>query len=201
MMEMPRRLAVDGAQLLVDSTALVLGPTGVNAQIEYILEVRAWENGCFLAVANKCGYEAGMAHYAGRSAIFGPDGLRLAEGAPDRPEKITVVIDVDSSKGPPVSRRPDGYRQLIKPMQETRIARALSNPPPARPMRLALIHERGDEERLRRELAADLILTPWEDSRPRSARAGRGRSLVGSKAVSKRAGGRYRRCDRRIPLG
>jgi predicted amidohydrolase len=159
MMEIPRRLVVEGARLLVDSTALVLGPSGANAQIEYILETRAWENGSFLAVANKCGHEAGIAHYAGRSAIFGPDGTRLAEGPPDRPETIAAVIDVDRAKGPPIPRRAGAYRQLIRPIEETAIARALADPPPARPLRLAIMQERGDEERLLRELAADLILT------------------------------------------
>jgi predicted amidohydrolase len=159
MMEIPRRLAVGGAQLLIDSTALVLGPSGVNAQIEYLLEARAWENGSFLAVANKCGSEAGIAHYAGRSAIFGPDGVRLADGPPDRPATITAVIDVDRAKGPPIPRRRGAYRQLAKPIEETGIARALLNPPPARPLGLAIMQERGDEERLLRELAADLILT------------------------------------------
>jgi predicted amidohydrolase len=159
MMEIPRRLSVEGAQLLIDSTALVLGPSGANAQIEYLLEARAWENGSFLAVANKCGSEAGIAHYAGRSAIFGPDGLRLAEGPPDRPATITAVIDIDRAKGPPIPRRPGGYHQLVKPIEETGIARALSDPPPARPWRLAIMQARGDEERLLRELAADLILT------------------------------------------
>jgi predicted amidohydrolase len=159
MMEIPRRLSVEGAQLLIDSTALVLGPSGVNAQIEYLLEARAWENGSFLAVANKCGSEAGIAHYAGRSAIFGPDGLRLADGPPDRPATITAVIDVDRAEGPPIPRRPGGYRQLAKPIEETGIARALSESPPARPWRLAIMQGHGDEERLLGELAADLILT------------------------------------------
>jgi predicted amidohydrolase len=166
MMEIPRRLAVEGAQLLIDSTALVVGPSGVNAQIEYLLEARAWENGSFLAVANKCGTEAGIAHYAGRSAIFGPDGSRLAEGPPDRPATITAVIDVDRAKGPPIPRRAGAYRQLIRPIEETAIARALADPPPARPWRLAIMQERGDEERLLRELAADLILTRGKTSSP-----------------------------------
>jgi predicted amidohydrolase len=159
MMEIPRRLAVKGTQLLIDPTALVLGPSGVNAQIEYLLEARAWENGSFLAVANKCGSEAGIAHYAGRSAIFGPDGLRLAEAPPDRPATITAVIDVDRAKGPPIPRRRGGYPQLARPINETRIAQVLSDPPPARPWRLAIMQERGDEARLLEELAADLILT------------------------------------------
>lgn len=57
MTEIPRRLAVGGARLLLDPTALVLSPLGTNAQLEYMLAARAWENGVFLAVANKCGSE------------------------------------------------------------------------------------------------------------------------------------------------
>jgi predicted amidohydrolase len=159
MMEIPRCLAVEGAQLLVDSTALVLSASGANAQIEYMLEARAWENGCFLAVANKCGHEAGIAHYAGRSVILGPDGVRLADGPPDRPETITAAIHLDRAKGPPIPRRPGAYHQLAQPIEETGIARVLSDPPPARAWRLAIVQGRGDEERLLRELAADLILT------------------------------------------
>jgi predicted amidohydrolase len=43
--------------LLLDPTALVLSPLGTNAQLEYMLAARAWENGVFLAVANKSGSE------------------------------------------------------------------------------------------------------------------------------------------------
>ena len=53
--------------------ALVLGPSGRNAQIDYMLSARAAENGAYVVVANKCGTEAGISRYAGRSSVWGPD--------------------------------------------------------------------------------------------------------------------------------
>lgn len=157
MMEIPRRLAIDGARLLCDTTALVVGPAGTNAQIEYMLGARAWENGAFVAVANKCGYEAGIAHYAGRSAIYGPDGERIADAPPDEPAIVTAVIDLSRATGPPAGRRPQAYAGLSR---TTEPATGVPNgPPPATPLRVAMVQGPADEPRLRRELAADLVVT------------------------------------------
>ncbi|MDQ4058105.1 MAG: hypothetical protein M3124_03165 [Actinomycetota bacterium] len=160
MMEVPRRLAVAGADLLVDCTALVLGPAGVNAQIEYMLGVRAWENASFLAVANKCGFEAGIAHYAGRSAIYAPSGERLVEAPADEPTTIFATLDLDERPPLPVQRARDGYPKLTAARETLEIAAALERPAPVEPLRLALIGSPLPARATPAELGADLAIGP-----------------------------------------
>lgn len=163
MMEVPRRLAVEGARLLLDPTALVLSLEGTNAQLEYMLGARAWENGAFLAVANKCGTEAGIARYAGRSAIFGPRGERLAEAGAGHPEIIRAEVDLASTPGPPAPRAPGGYPELSMPLDSLPIAQVLAAPP-AEPIRVALMPRAAPEqERLLAELGADAAIGPGLD--------------------------------------
>ncbi len=158
MMEVPRRLAVAGARLLLDPTALVLSPAGTNSQVEYLLAARACENGAFLAVANKCGAEAGIASYAGRSSIFGPDGGRLAEASPDEGEIIVADIDPGAAPGPPVARDPSGYPDLSAPLGSLPIAEILASPPPARAFRVAILSGEPVRDEVVAELAPDLTL-------------------------------------------
>lgn len=161
MVEVPRRLAVEGARLLIDPTALVLSPAGTNAQLEYMLSARAWENGAFLAVANKCGVEAGIARYAGRSAIFGPAGERLAEAGPDAPEIIRADVDLASAPGPPIARAPAGYPELSTPLETLPITELLASSPPAAPLRVVLVPAPlPDQEQVLAELAADVAIGP-----------------------------------------
>ena len=168
MMEVPRRLAVLGADLLVDCTALVLGPSGVNAQIEYMLGVRAWENASFLAVANKCGFESGIAHYAGRSAIYGPSGERLVEAPADEPTTIFATLDLDERPPLPVERARDGYPKLTAARETLEIAAALERPPPVEPLRLALVGSPLPARATVAELGADLAIGPmipaWDEA-------------------------------------
>lgn len=160
MMEVPRHLARRGAELLVDCTALVLGPSGVNAQIIYMLAARAWENGAFLAVANKCGYEAGIAHYAGRSAIFAPSGERLAEASASEPEIIYAMVDLDEATGPISGPSPPLLRSATEDLE---VARLLASPVPATPLRIAVVQRGGPaRERMVRELGADLSIG-WDE--------------------------------------
>ncbi|MQA99847.1 MAG: hypothetical protein GEU78_06080 [Actinobacteria bacterium] len=159
MMEIPRSLAVAGARLLCDTTALVLGPTGLNGQVEYMLQARAWENGSYLAVANKSGYEAGIAAYAGRSAIYGPDGERLVEAPPEGPAVISATVDLDRAPGPPILRARTSDLPFGDPVSDPPIVEILREPPPARPLRVAFLQRPGDASRIRRELMADLVLT------------------------------------------
>lgn len=156
MTEIPRRLALAGARLLLDPTALVLSPRGTNAQLEFMLAARAWENGAFLAVANKCGAEAGIARYGGRSAIFDPSGARLVEAAPDTPEIIVADVSLEEAPGPPVAADPRGYPELSAPIESLPIAKALAAGPPRALLRLAMLRESVAPGRPLEELDADL---------------------------------------------
>ena len=158
MVEVPRRLAVTGARLLLDPTALVLSPTGTNAQVEYLLAARAWENGAFLAVANKCGVEGGIASYAGRSAIYRPNGQRVAEASPDAPQTIVAEVDPAAATGPPVARDPRGYPELSAPLDSLPIAEVLSRPPPSKPLRVAMLSGKTVWDRAVAELAPDVAI-------------------------------------------
>jgi len=161
LVEVPRLAAVRGAQLILDPTGLVLSPTGSNAQLEFMLAARAWENGTFLAVANKCGIEAGIAEYAGRSAVFDPSGERLAEAAADQEEIVTVTMDLDQAPGPRVPRQPERYADLVRPFDELPIAGVLASPPPARPLRLGVLGPgAANGARMVRELGADVPVGP-----------------------------------------
>lgn len=158
MTEIPRRLAVRGARLLLDPTALVMSPLGTNAQLEYMLAARAWENGAFLAVANKCGSEAGIARYAGRSAIFDPSGSRLTEAGPRDPEIVVADIDLDRAPGPSVEPALGLLPELSAPIESLPITRALAAPPPGVPFRVAMVREGADPGRMATELDVDLVI-------------------------------------------
>ena len=72
--ENARRLALAGVEL-------VLAPTALSARFAIVAQklvpTRAFENGLFIAYADRCGREHGYA-YAGASCIVGPDGEDLA---------------------------------------------------------------------------------------------------------------------------
>lgn len=69
-----RHLAMTGADLVVV-------PTALGAQWGFVADklvpTRAFENGVFLAYANHCGQENGLAYYGG-SCLVAPDGRDLA---------------------------------------------------------------------------------------------------------------------------
>jgi len=69
-----RRLALAGAQLIAVPTALALEWAVVA---EKVIPTRAFENGVFVAYADRCGAERGK-RYAGLSCISAPDGTDLA---------------------------------------------------------------------------------------------------------------------------
>lgn len=80
--EVVRLAARAGADLVLDLANLTaVGGTLEslsNAQSDYLLGVRALENGVWLAMADKWGVEADAVTYAGRSAIYAPDGAVVA---------------------------------------------------------------------------------------------------------------------------
>lgn len=73
--ETARSLALEGADLVLVPTAL-MPPYDVVA--DSVIPARAYENQIYLAYANRCGAEDGLA-YIGRSSICGPDGAVLAK--------------------------------------------------------------------------------------------------------------------------
>ena len=89
-MEFPenvRRLALAGTELIVVPTALAREWAIVA---DKLVPTRAFENGVFMAYADRCGRE-GSSAYAGRSCIVAPDGRDLAR-AGDRDTVLRARI-------------------------------------------------------------------------------------------------------------
>jgi predicted amidohydrolase len=111
--EIPRALAVGGAEVIVDCTAWVSSgrdPTALSTpQVDYLLPARAIENGTWIVAADKCGVEAGTIVYAGRSGVCDPSGRWVVQAPADQPGVILHTIDLDAAYGPPVPRRPALY--------------------------------------------------------------------------------------------
>ena len=77
--EVARMLTVAGAEVILDLTAWVSwGRTPAElstTQCEYLMPTRAFENGVWVAAADKWGQEAGTIVYAGRSCVIDPEGV------------------------------------------------------------------------------------------------------------------------------
>jgi len=72
-----RRLAIEGAELILTPTALMSPWTTVA---DLVVPVRAYESQVFIAYANFCGSEYEQL-YVGHSCIAGPDGNNLAKAS------------------------------------------------------------------------------------------------------------------------
>ena len=88
--ETARSLAIGGAELLLAPYA-----TPRVEMFQEMLRTRAFENGCFLAAANKVGQE-GAWHMGGGSLIAGPDGAVLASA--DTRSEALLVADIDRAR-------------------------------------------------------------------------------------------------------
>jgi predicted amidohydrolase len=118
--EIARMLAVRGAQIIVDLTAWVSGgrtPAELTTvQREYLMPVRAAENGVWIACADKFGIEDESIVYCGRSCVIDPGGRIVAELPPDEEGILTYEIPLTDA-APPVLRRPALYDTLVAPTE------------------------------------------------------------------------------------
>ena len=85
-----RRLAIEGAELLLTPTAL-MEPWSTVA--DRVVPVRAYENQLFIAYANFCGNEY-QQHYVGHSCIAGPDGMTMAKA---KKAEVMLVATLDKT--------------------------------------------------------------------------------------------------------
>ena len=95
--ELARECAGNGADLIVVPTSL-MEPYGRIAR--RVIPARAIENQLYIAYANRIGVEHEL-QYVGRSAIYDPEGNRLAEGTENRRELLVATIDkstIDSAR-------------------------------------------------------------------------------------------------------
>lgn len=89
--ELPRKLAVQGAELLFVSAEWPI------PRVEHwrtLLRARAIENQLYVVACNRCGITGGT-EFAGRSAIIAPDGTVLAEAGTGE-EVIWADIELDA---------------------------------------------------------------------------------------------------------
>ncbi len=108
-----RRLALEGAELILTPTALMSPWTTVA---DLVVPTRAYENQLFIAYANFCGSEYEQ-HYVGHSCIVGPDGSNLAK-AGDQEVMLVAQLKKSSIASTRAAlpyhrdRRPELYRSL-----------------------------------------------------------------------------------------
>jgi len=112
--ETARCLAVNGAELLIAPYA-----TSRSNMFQEVLRTRAFENGCFLAAANKVGREGDWT-FSGGSLIAGPAGEVLQSADRESECMLTATIDRAQVKQARIAyparrdRRPDLYRGLTR---------------------------------------------------------------------------------------
>ena len=129
--EVARSLAVNGAEVILDLTAWVSwgrDPAGLSTtQCEYLMPVRAFESGVWVAAADKWGPEAGSIIYAGRSSVIDPAGVTRVCAPSD--SDAVVVFDIEPMQAEAVvPRRPALYGPLTAPTAGQPIAGLLGEP-------------------------------------------------------------------------
>lgn len=128
--EAARTLAVNGAEVLLDLTAWVSWGRTVaeltNSQCEYLMPARAFENGVWVAAADKWGPEDGTIIYAGRSSVIDPHGRTRVCAPTDR--DAVVTYDIEPVPAQPVPRRPALYNRLTDPFEHLPVADAMREP-------------------------------------------------------------------------
>jgi predicted amidohydrolase len=119
MPEIARTLAIRGAWLVLDPTAWVAFggsyETMRNPQVDYMMRVRAKENGIWIAAADKCGSEHRAVHYVGHSMIVAPDGSVVAEAG----AQTHSLVIADASK-----RRTRPFVAALSPAERRALQRA-----------------------------------------------------------------------------
>jgi len=108
-----RRLAIEGAELLLTPTALMSPWTTVA---DLVVPCRAYENQLFIAYANFCGNEYEQ-QYVGHSCIAGPDGSNLAKAAKEDVMLVATINKNDIAQTRAAlpyhrDRRPELYKNL-----------------------------------------------------------------------------------------
>ncbi|MEX2246684.1 MAG: carbon-nitrogen hydrolase family protein [Dehalococcoidia bacterium] len=186
MPEIARALTLNGAQIILDLTAWV--STGRRAedltsvQCEYLMPVRAAENGVWVAAASKFGVEAGSIVYCGRSCVIDPRGRVVASLGPDDDAALVYDVPVEDAS-PPITRRPEMYDALTRPTGTLPVLPTLDEPliPAHEEKRVAVVQmamppdgaafaaaARRHVERLALQ-DADIVLFPATPSRVRHA--------------------------------
>ncbi|MEJ5221597.1 MAG: nitrilase-related carbon-nitrogen hydrolase, partial [Tepidiforma sp.] len=166
-----------------------------TTQCEYLVPVRAFENGVWVAAADRFGPEGSSLVYAGRSSVYDPAGVTRFCAPADSGAVVTFDIEPMTAERP--RRRPALYGRLVEPTAGLPAMQALAEPvvPAQLSRRVAAVPSRPawDADGLlalyldQREQDADLIVAGggaapagWEAALPRleAAVRERGGSLL-----------------------
>jgi len=117
--EISRILSLKGARIIIDPVNLAAAaedPKQLNSmQCQFILPVRAAENGVWILVADKVGLEAGCVNYPGRSMVIDPSGKIVACASTDQQEIIYHEADLSfKPEFKQIERRPEFYGILAE---------------------------------------------------------------------------------------
>lgn len=130
--EISRILALQGAEIIIDMANLTSTGNNVamltNPQFEYMLPIRALENGVWLVMADKVGLEANSILYAGRSCIINPDGKIVVSATSDKSEIIYADIALEQMSRKLPARRPEEYKLLVQATESLPIYKDMTAP-------------------------------------------------------------------------
>ncbi len=133
--EIARSLTVNGAEVILDLTAWVSWASSVEelstTQCEYLMPTRAFENGVWVAAADKWGAEDGSLIYAGRSCVIDPQGQTRVAAASTGNTVVTYTIDPADPAEASASatpRRPSLYGRLTEPWERSPAKALLAEP-------------------------------------------------------------------------
>ena len=148
--EIARSLAVNGAEVILDLTAWVSWATSVEqlstTQCEYLMPARAFENGVWVAAADKWGPEGNTLIYAGRSCVIDPHGATRVAAPSTGDSVVTYTIDPAQAQSEAVPRRPSLYGRLTEPWEDSPARAFLDEPmvPAEENRRIAIVPGSGD---------------------------------------------------------
>ncbi len=146
--EVARSLAVNGAEVIMDLTAWVSWGRSVpelwTTQCEYLMPVRAYENGVWVVASDKWGVENGSIVYAGRSCIVDPTGTTRASAPSDA--DMVIIYNIDPVPTQIVPRRPALYTRLTQPTDSLPVTKLLDEPiiPGRQNARVTIVPGSGD---------------------------------------------------------
>jgi predicted amidohydrolase len=127
MPEIGRSLARRGAWLVLDPTAWVAFGSSYermhNPQADFMMSVRARENGIWIAAADKYGSEHASVHYVGRSMIVAPDGDVASVGPANGPA-LVIADAVHARARPFVAALTASERRALQRLRPRKRSRA-----------------------------------------------------------------------------
>ena len=99
-----------GAEILVMPTAWVTSgrdpAARENVQADFMMQVRARENGVPFVAANKCGIELASVAYCGKSALVAADGTYVARASESTPETVFGSLELGAQRAAPAGFAP-----------------------------------------------------------------------------------------------